>query len=77
MKTHENHSYGRNADGSIMWQVQVLRFIAKLLRIQFKIGGQPYGAGYFTAINHAPMRDGPKHGLSLGSAMAERQKVKP
>ena len=53
---------GRNEDGSIMWQVQILRWLAKLLRIQFKIGGMPYGASYERAINRQWERQNTERG---------------
>lgn len=49
-------SMGMHPNGKIMARVQVLRWIANALRIQFKVGGQPYGASYERAINHAPYR---------------------
>lgn len=51
-------SIGCHPGGRTMLRVHVLRWIAKALRIQFKIGGQPWGASYERAVNHAPRRRG-------------------
>ena len=34
-----------------MWQVNILRMVAKILKVQFKIGGISYGAKYEIAVN--------------------------
>lgn len=51
-------SMGMRPGGRVMLRVHILHWIAKALRIQFNIGGQPYGASYQRAINHGPRRDG-------------------
>lgn len=44
-------SVGRSADGGPLLRVRILAALAKLFRIQFHIGGWPYGASYRSAIN--------------------------
>jgi hypothetical protein len=54
--TNEHLMDGRNANGSPLWQVQLLALLARGLRIQFKVGALPYGASFERALNHAPLR---------------------
>lgn len=70
--SYDSISYGRNQDGTVMWQVRVLGLVAKLLRVQFKIGGQPYGARYEKAINRAWERSN-RGGLSRGSCKSDTE----
>lgn len=49
-------SFGCRPNGKAMLRVRVLAWLANALRIQFKIGGQPYGASYERARNHDGFR---------------------
>lgn len=76
-------SFGCNAHGSPLLRVRVLSWFAALLNVQFKIGGQPYGALYERAINQTEARK-TRHtgqqsagiqsaGQSIGSSAAAQQ----
>lgn len=42
---------GRNPDGSVMLRVRLLHWAAKVLSVQIKIGGIPFGADVLRAVN--------------------------
>lgn len=52
-------SLGRTPEGKPLWRVRFLARLAKFLDIQFKIGGQPYGASFERALNHTGLRKQP------------------
>ncbi len=53
-------SFGWLPNGSPLLRVRVLSWFAALLNVQFKIGGQPYGALYERAINQTEARKMPR-----------------
>ncbi len=61
---------GRSANGSLLLRTRLLSMIGRLCRIQFKIGGWPYGAHYGAAINQARRRSGAKKDVTMGEGMA-------
>jgi hypothetical protein len=58
MTATEYRTVGRNADGSIMLRVRLLAAFARLVNVQFHVGGWPYGAEYRRSITYRQSEPG-------------------
>jgi hypothetical protein len=58
MNASDYRAVGRNPDGSIKLRVRFLAAIARLVGVQFQIGGWPYGASWRRCISYRESEPG-------------------